>query len=238
MIKKYLTTLLIIAYLVVPVASAQTKAPDPATSSAKPTQSQAAVDREVQNLKDKIANKVSELQKKKKRGISGVISEISDKEITIESEDSETFTITLDDVLTKYFVISGISKKEGTIKSLAKGDFIVVVGPETEGDVVANAIYKDERYIVGAGSVTEVNATDFYIKVVTTDKESMTIDMETNTKRVLMDSKTLEFETIGFSKIKEGDTVHYVLKKTGNERELNRYSALRVMVIPQEYFIN
>ncbi len=40
------------------------------------------------------------------------------------------------------------------------------------------------------------------------------------------------------SKIKEGDTIHYVLKKTGKEREANRYSALRVMVIPQEYFIN
>ena len=236
MIKKYLTTLLIMAYLVVPVASAQTKAPTSATTSAAPVQTK--VDKEVQNLKDKIANKVSELQKKKKRGISGVISEISDKSIIIESEDSETFTITLDEVLTKYFVISGISKKEGTIASFEKGDFIIVVGPETDGDVVANAIYKDERYLVGAGSVTEVNAADFYIKVVTTDKESMIIDMETNTKRVLMDSKTLEFETIGFSKIKEGDTIHYVLKKTGKEREANRYSALRVMVIPQEYFIN
>jgi hypothetical protein len=44
-------------------------------------------------------------------------------------------------------------------------------------------------------------------------------------------------EKSGFSKIKEGDTVHFVVKKTGEEKELNRYSAQKILVIPQEFFI-
>jgi RNase P/RNase MRP subunit p29 len=205
-----------------------------ASPSAKP---ESLPEKEVQDLKNKIASKVSELTKKKKKGISGVISEITDKKIKITSDDKTVYNVQLDDVLTKYYVITGVRKTESSIKSFGKGDFIIVVGPETEGDVVANAIYKDEQYIVGSGSVTEVNATGFYIKVVSEQKETLTIDVESTTKKMLVDSKTLELETIGFSKVKEGDVVHYVLKKTGKEREANRYSAIRIVVLPQEYFI-
>ena len=43
-------------------------------------------------------------------------------------------------------------------------------------------------------------------------------------------------ERIGFSKIKEGDSVHFVFKISGDEKN-NEYSADKILVIPQEYFI-
>ncbi|EKE14431.1 MAG: hypothetical protein ACD_12C00509G0001 [uncultured bacterium] len=52
----------------------------------------------------------------------------------------------------------------------------------------------------------------------------------------MINIKTLLKETIGFSKLKEGDTVHFVVKKTGTEKN-NEYSAYKILVIPQEYFI-
>ncbi|MDO9027431.1 MAG: hypothetical protein Q7U68_01010, partial [Candidatus Roizmanbacteria bacterium] len=63
------------------------------------------------------------------------------------------------------------------------------------------------------------------------------------TKQFIVNIKTLEIERVGFSKIKEGDTVHFVVKKTGNPlRQLadggnNNYSAIKILIIPQEYFI-
>ncbi len=231
--KTYVLSLLMVGVMM-PIVHAQTPSVTPvATDSAK----QSVPEKEVQDLKDKIAKKVDELTKQKKTGISGIIQSISDKKIEIKAEDGTPYAVELDDVLTKYYLITGTKRTEGTLKSFSKGDFVIIVGPETNGDVVANAIYRDEQYLVGSGSVTEVNESDFYLKVVTTQKDNLTIDVETNTKRILVDSKTLDFETVGFSKIKEGDIVHYVLKKTGKEREVNRYPALRVVVIPQEYFM-
>ena len=232
-IKTYILTFLI-AGVLMPVVYAQTPTTTPTASGGAQL---AQPEKEVQDLKEKIAKKVDELTKKKKTGISGIVQTISKTKIEIEAEDGTPYAVELDDVLTKYYVITGTKRAEGALSTLAKGDFVIIVGPETNGTVVANAIYKDEQYLVGSGSVTEINQTGFYLKVVTTQKDSLTIDVENNTKRILVDSKTLEFETIGFSKIKEGDIVHYVLKKTGEEREINRYSAIRIVVLPQEYFM-
>ena len=51
--------------------------------------------------------------------------------------------------------------------------------------------------------------------------------------------KTKEIESIGFSKIKAGDTVHFVVSKksSGTSKEKNRYDAIRVLVIPQEFSV-
>ena len=55
------------------------------------------------------------------------------------------------------------------------------------------------------------------------------------TTQQLMDIKTLELSKVGFSKYKEGDTIHFVFKKIAGAKE-NRYTALKVVIIPQEYF--
>lgn len=52
----------------------------------------------------------------------------------------------------------------------------------------------------------------------------------------MVNIKTLDLERVGFSKVKEGDTVHFVVKKTGEEKN-NSYSAIKILIIPQEYFI-
>ena len=36
--------------------------------------------------------------------------------------------------------------------------------------------------------------------------------------------------------IKEGDTIHFVVKKTGTEKN-NTYTAVKILIIPQEYFM-
>lgn len=207
---------------------AQTKE---ATTSSQPVSS------EIQQLKDRLANKVLELTKKDQDVTVGVITDVEAKQLKIRTRDDVDYLVKIDDVLTKFYSITSGQKKETTIDDLGKNSYIIVTGPISEKTISANYIYEDSHSIVGSGKVSEVDKIDSFIRVVGLDKSTYTIDVETSTKTALLDSKTLEVEAIGFSKIKEGDTVHFVLKVTGSEREKNRHSAQRILVIPQEYFI-
>ncbi|MBI1862772.1 hypothetical protein HYS00_01490 [Candidatus Microgenomates bacterium] len=216
---------------------AVTATPSPSPAKISPTEiPTSAVTKDVQDLKDKLATKVAELRKQNQKAISGVITEIDAKTITIKDTDDKSVQVKLDEVLTHAFEITGVVKKEIKVDSLRKGDYIIIAGPSSDNTVTANAIYRDQQYIVGSGKITTVNKTDFTLGVATEDKENVTVDVQNNTKRFLVDSKTFDKEVIGFTKIKEGDTVHYVLIKTGQEKVKGRYNALRIVIIPQEYF--
>ncbi len=219
------------------VSFAQTKQSTPsATGAAKESSASAETD-DIRNLKEKLENKVEQLQQTNKQAVSGVIIDVSKTALSIEGSDGKQYQIKSDDVLTSVYSISGTTMKDIEFGDLAEGDYIIAAGPQSDSTVTANTIYVDQQYIVGSGNITEVNSADFYIKVATTDRETLTIDIQKKTTQLLLDSKTLETEKIGFTKIKEGDTIHFVLIKTGDEKEKNRYDAIRTLIIPQEFFI-
>lgn len=227
---------LTILVVTVPVF-AQTAAPTVGAVSGPTAVPTNAVTKDVQNLKDKLATKVSELRKQNQKAISGVIADINTKTITIRDAEDKSVQVKIDEVLTLAFEISGTVKRSVKVDTLEKGDYIIISGPVTDSTVTANTIYKDEQYLVGSGKITKVLAADFSLAVATEDKENLTIVVENTTRRLLVDSKTLTKEVIGFTKIKEGDTVHYVLKKTGREKVKDQFGALRIVIIPQEYFV-
>ncbi len=192
---------------------------------------------EAETLKDKIASKVAELQHNDQRAVAGSITDISQTAIKIKDSKEITYNVKLDKDLTKVFIIKSRDKSEAKISDLKKGDYIIVSGPIDNKNVTANSIYKDEQFFIGSGKITEINSSAFYIRALTTEKDTYTLDTETFTKKFMLNAKTLEVETTTLSKIKEGDTIHFVYKKTGEEREKNRYSVQKVLIIPQEYFI-
>ena len=89
----------------------------------------------------------------------------------------------------------------------------MATGPTVDKSINANVVLVDDAYIVQSGKITEINKTDFFIKVTSQDKEEYTLDIEAGTKQNMINPKTLEIEKIGFSKIKEGDVVHFAAKK-------------------------
>ncbi len=211
----------------------------PTTTPAVKSASSAAVivDKEIQNFKDKIATKVAELRKKNLKAIAGTITSTAVSSFTIKSNDEIEYTIKVDDTLTKMYVITVGSKKEIKFSDLKKGMYVIASGPLSDKTVSANVIYEDEQYLVKTGKVTEVNTDNNYVKVLTSDKDTYKLDIEVSSKLQILDSKTSEVGTMRFSKIKEGDTIHFTVKKTGTEKEVNRYPALKILIIPQEYFI-
>lgn len=190
---------------------------------------------EIQNFKEKLASKVAELQKKEDKALSGFLILKKDKSLTIETTDKEQFSVELDDLLTKYFQVNVSVLKEITLDNFEVDDYIIITGPISGKVITANNVYKDENFTSGSGIVSDTGQGDFALKVVTLENETLTIDIETATKRKILNIKTLKLEDVGFSKIKTGDVLHFFYKKISNKDE-KKYSATKILVIPQEYF--
>ena len=205
----------------------------PSTSaSSSPT---VTINKDIQQLKDKIANKVSEIRKKNNKAISGFVLSNDGNKMKINNNGEEN-QVKFDDTLTKYFKITGAQKKEIKANDIAKNDYAIVSGIVADNIITANVVLIDENFLVDSGKITEINKDNYNIKVLTSDKNTYSLDFETNTKQFMVNIKTLDLERVGFSKVKEGDTVHFVVKKTGEEKN-NSYSAIKILIIPQEYFI-
>lgn len=233
--KKIGITLMVLAFFLTATNSfGQTKtASSAATVSPTPSREQI----EINNLKEKIATKVAELNKVNQLAVAGVVTQTSSGEFKIKTSDEQEYTIKVDNLLTKYYsVVTGqkISLKNSDIK---KGMYIIVSGPQIDKTITANSIWVDEEFFVLVGKVTQVNKDDLSVTVATSEKDTYTLDVETSTKQQIINIKTLDVEKTGFSKIKEGDTIHFVVKKAQKNRDVNQFSAVRILIIPQEYFL-
>lgn len=189
----------------------------------------------VEELKEKVESKVTELKNNNLKTKSGFITAIKANKVTVETE-AGPFDTEIDSDVTTVYRISGTSRSEIKAEDLKKGDYVLVSGPEIGNEVTANTIYVDEHYISKSGKIIEVNADDFYIKILTAEKDNYIIDIERATTSQILDIKTLKLDTAGFSKLKEGDNIHFTAKR-GMDKKQTRFSALKTIIIPQEYFI-
>ena len=199
----------------------------------KPTVEQ----KDIEILKEKVASKVSELRKENNKAISGRIFEAESDFFKIKMQKQEEYLVKLDEALTKYYTISGNQAKEIKKEDINKNDYIIVSGVIHDKTVDANSLFVDEEYLVDSGKISQVNKDSYSLKVVTSSKEEFNLDIETLTKQTILNIKSLEVERTGFSKIKEGDTVNFVVKKTTEVNKDNHYSVIKILIIPQEYFI-
>ncbi|NTU47111.1 hypothetical protein HGA88_05790 [Candidatus Roizmanbacteria bacterium] len=214
---------------------AQTKK---ASTSAVASSSASVEDQDVKALREKVASKVAELRKNQK-AVAGNVTDITTLAagtIKIKTPEDIEYIVKIDDSLTKLFQVVGNSKKEIKKSAVQKNAYLLVTGPLIDKTIQANYVYQDDQYIVKSGKITEVNKDDYYVKVISSDKDNYTLDVQTKSQLVMMNIKTLDQEKVGFSKLKEGDTVHFVVRRTGTETEPNRYSIERMLVIPQEYY--
>ena len=216
-------------------AQTESPSPSPRISQDKESAQENAIEKNIKNLKEKIASKVSEITKDEQNIAVGHINNIDDDTVEIATRDDKKISASIDDTVTQFFsVTSGIKK---TIKKdgLKKGDFVIIIGPHVEGTITANAIYQDQEYSIDTGQVVNIDKENFTFDIVTVDKEELTLDVESNTKQTILDTKTQEVKRGKFSTTKIGDRIHFVYKKTESQKK-TLVSADRLLVIPQEYF--
>lgn len=235
-LKKFASTLFLILVLgifSIPVVLGQSKS---ASSSSNVSPTVNVDEKAIQDFKEKVATKVAELQAQNNKAVSGFVNNISGSTLTIKDENDVAYEIKPDESIAKYYQVVGNQRKEIQLSDIKKGSFIIVMGVANDMVINANSIYVDEMFLVKSGKITQVDNTNFALKVLSSDKDTYTLNIETSSKQQMINVKTLEEEKIGFSKIKEGDTIHFVVKKTGTEKD-NTYSAVKILIIPQEYFM-
>lgn len=226
-----LTIVLGIAGFIGQAVLAQTASP-----SAEVSVSSASADKKaVEDLKEKVANKVAEIRKKDIRAVAGKAISISSNSIKIKKDNESEYEIKIDEALTKYFKISGGTQKEIKKDDIEKNDYIIVSGVITDKTVTANSIFVDQPYIVENGKITEVDKENYNITVLTADKSNYKLSIEDTTKQQIVDIKTLNINKSGFSKIIVGDSVHFVTKSSPSEDGF--YKADKILIVPQEYFM-
>lgn len=232
--RKYFLLFLVIVLSIALIRFARTKDISSVSAQLNTSEAQTVEDKEIQNLKDKIASKVAELKQLNQKALAGRITKIATASVSILGNDDKPYNVKNDEALTKIYQISGSTKDEIKLSDLKVGNYIIVTGPVAGSEITANYVYRDQQFLVNSGRITEVNKDDYYLKVITTDKEEFTLDIEAITSQLMLNINNLEVERTGFSKIKEGDTIHFIYQKTGEEKETNRYPAHKILIIAQE----
>ncbi|MBP9691686.1 hypothetical protein KBD81_06430 [Candidatus Woesebacteria bacterium] len=196
----------------------------------------ASLSDEVDKLKEKVAEKVEEL-KREEKATAGVVTAIDGNRLTLRNPDGSNSAIAIDETLTDFFEIAGTKTSDLNKDDIEVGNYLFVTGPEIGDAITANVIYRDTSYFVSSGKITEVNGEDFSIRVLTVDKSQYVLDIEKKTDQKILDIQTLETEKIGFTKLKEGDSVHFVVKVNPEDPKQSKFSAARIVVVPNEYFL-
>ncbi len=215
---------------------AQKASPTPSTGpTVKPTAAEKKpIDDTIQLIKDKIEDKVEQINKSSKKVIAGNLEKVEDDTLELVQSDGKNFKVSIDSTITEFFSVVAGKTSELEKSDLEKGDHVIVFGPIIEDQISANKILRQTQYLNAQGEITSVDKDNFTLDIVTNDKEELTLDIEDKSTQRLMDAKALTLAKAGFSKYKVGDKIHVVYTKPAKEGA--NVSALRVLIIPQEFF--
>lgn len=174
---------------------------------ATPTPNQ-KLNQQIDQLKDKIASRVSELNLVEKRGIIGVVQSTKSNQITITDITGQTRLIDVDEI-TKFS--SPTNKSSFGISDLTKGTRVSVLGLYNKESkrILARFIDVDVEPTRYVGVITSVDKKNLTFVIQTHDKNQVTINVETPTK-IYSTTAGSSLAKYGFSKLVVGDRVFTV----------------------------
>ena len=182
------------------VTSKVTPAP---TKSDTETLGKEKLNEQINELKEKIASRVSELKLVEKRGQIGVVSEISANKITLTDLSGKTKFVDVDEI-TKF----SSSQKNFGISDLTKGTKISVLGIYNKQSkrILARFIEITVTPTYISGAISEIDDKKNILTIMMEDEKTVKIDIVTTTK-ILAYDKTDGLLKYGFSKLEVGDRV-------------------------------
>lgn len=163
---------------------------------------------QINKLKDRIASRVAELKLVERKGIIGTVSQSSNIQLTLVDSQNNTRFVDVDE-LTKF--ASPSAKEAFGISDITKGDKIGILGLYNKQSrrLLARFINVLVLPKIIHGAVATIDSENFTFMVITSNKESFLVDVQTTTK-ISTYSKTGDVIRSGFSKIKEGDRIMIV----------------------------
>jgi hypothetical protein len=220
----YIITLLTFVLWNTSYASAQTVTPK---QNATPTISETVNEKlnsQINQLKDKIASRVSELNLVEKKGVTGV----STSKITLKDLSGNTKLIDIDEI-TKF----SSSSARGTfgLSDLTKGTKINVLGLYNKQSkrILARFISTAVNPVFLSGTISEIDSKNFTANIISTDLKNTKIDVGTTTKISLHNTED-GLTRIGFTRLVAGNMVTAVGFPDKNDPSL--IVASRIVVLP------
>ena len=197
----FLTTTLLLLVMPSHVA-AVTATPSPKSTTPTITVSE-KLNAQINELKEKIASRVSELNLVEKRGMNGTITQISGSKITMTDVLGKTRFVDIDEI-TKF---SSASNKTFGLSDLTKGTKITVLGLYNKQSkrLLARFISLSIDPIFISGTITDIDTKNFMLTVTTKEKKQYKLDNQSNTKIYSFSDE--ELTRSGFSKLTLGDRI-------------------------------
>lgn len=187
------------------------------------------LDAQINNLKDKIASRVAQLNLVEKRGIIGTVTEVSDTKLTIKDLKGDDRPVDVDEI-TKF---SSPTTKDASfgISDITKGTKISVLGLYNKESKRTLARFIDvvtvPKFI--DGQIASINKPDFSLTVISENGKTTTIDIENITKTTSYDADLTPVKS-GFSKMEVGERINIV--GYPNKKDEARLIATRILLFP------
>ena len=194
-----------------------------------PTPTTIDLQQQVNELKSKIASKVAQLNLVEKRSVLGIVTDISDSQITIKNLDEKIRLVDIDE-LTKF---SSSSSDTFGISDIKKGMYLGIIGLFNkqsqrtqarivqEEDPLPNFIY---------GSVVSIDNKNFTFEIIKENRVRFVIDVQNITKTYSY-TTTGDLVKAGFSKIKEAETI--IVVGFFDKQDRNKILGSRIFLFPE-----
>jgi hypothetical protein len=206
-------------------ALSPTPVPSPASSDKSAISDK--LNQEINNLKEKIASRVSELNLVEKRGMIGTITEASGNQISITDLTGKTRFIDVDEI-TKF---SSPSSKTFGLSDLTKGKKISALGLYNKQSkrLLARFINTSVDPVYVSGTISEMDTKNFRLTMLGSNQKQNNIDIQTTTK-IFTYSKDDGLVKTGFTKLTPGQRAFVMGYPDKTDASLT--VASRLIVVP------
>lgn len=186
------------------------------------------LEKQISNLKDKIASRVAQLKLVDKRGIIGIVTDVNPTQITLTDMKGNTRFVDVDE-LTKFS--SPSAKSNFGISDITKGSMLGILGLYNKESRRILARFVDSMtlptYISGA--VSDIDPKNYSLTILTAQKDSYTVDVENVTRTYSYDDTT-SLTKSGFSKILIAERINVI--GFADAKNPKHIVATRILIFP------
>lgn len=194
---------------------------------ATPSATMTGTNKQVEDLKERLATRVAELRQTQKRAMFGKVKNVSVSTVTVETKTKDV-KIELPDEVNVIQYLKG-QRTKLSASNIDKGDTVVVFGDyDATVDILKASVIIIQNTVTQrvSGTITAIDKTDFTLTILAADGKSYVIDIETTTKTLAWDTQQ-GIQKGGFSKMTVGNTIHVL--GTAVAKQDNRISAIRIL---------
>ncbi len=224
----FLATLLLALFSTTPFANAAVTPTAPTAVSPSTQQQQETLANQIDQLKEKIASRVAQLNLVEKRGIVGTVTDASNNQITLTDVQGNIRFVDVDE-LTKFS--SPSAKANFGISDIVKGTTLGAYGLYNKESKRLLARFVDVLVLPSytSGEISSVDKANYTLTVMDETGKQTVVDIE-NFTRTTEYSKTGDGTRYGYSKLQTG--MRLIVIGYPNRKQKNRVTATRIMYFP------